>query len=65
MVDFDAGEVREAAEELRKALGVDHPLGLAAPQLGKGLRMVWGLSKRCWKGPLVLLGGDRGVGGGH
>lgn len=40
MEDFGASEVQEAGEELRKALGVDHPLGLAAPQLGKGLRMV-------------------------
>ncbi|CAK8990285.1 unnamed protein product [Durusdinium trenchii] len=39
--DFSAGEVQEAAKELRDALASgEHPLGVAAPQFGKGIRMV-------------------------
>lgn len=41
VTDFSGGEVEEATKELRNALDSgEHPLGLAAPQFGKGLRIV-------------------------
>ncbi|CAJ1348676.1 unnamed protein product [Effrenium voratum] len=41
VTDFSAAEVQAAAKELRDALASgEHPLGLAAPQFGKRLRIV-------------------------
>lgn len=41
VTDFSASEVEESSKELRNALeSGEHPLGLAAPQFGKGLRIV-------------------------